>query len=263
MKFQQNHNHICRKKYSLTVILIFLCMYITTCGISDIPLYDSASIIEIAPGVIKVSHNANSDQTFIGYHVYYKLYDSADITTISADKSYITDTTKYPSITTITGKGYRELVTVKFTGTTFIATEKTLKPQIKTSPKTYYFDFSAGTQVYNGKSTLTSTNFIYGINENKSYQALLIEEDTGTTTILHRMLNEGQFKPFFDTQTQPSYSSSDPDVASMIGTTFSPGDKINIVLAVIPYGVDFITVQKIYGDIVLSSETNLDYTIVP
>lgn len=247
------------------ILIIFLGVIlqsnIISCGISDVPSFLPASISVTTPGVIAISHNTkNTSDSFAGYEVYYKLYLTDNITTISSDRSYITDTIRKPTPSIITGRKFRKLIPVSFNGAEFTSLEFSqvplLKPANKSSSITYYIDFSAGTAVYSGN--VESSTFISGSNDEVGYQALLL--DNANTTFIHRQFNNNSFNSFFDTKINTSYSVSDNDISSMIGSDFDYGDELLIVLAVLPYGIDFNATQRVYGDIVVSSNTTFDYT---
>lgn len=246
-----------------TTILIFT-VFFFSCGISDIPLLQSANVSVIAPGVFKIDHNtANTSDSFTGYNVYYKLYYAYNITTVSSDNSYLTDTTKNPTPGLITGKGFRKLRTVSFNGASFSSfndddSEVTLSPRPKSNSQTYYIDLSAGIESYTGAAN--DGDYISGISNDYGFQALLI--DGGNTTFLQRQGNGGAIYPFFDTVNK-SYIKTQSDIAAMLDSNFANGNNLIIVIAVIPYGIDFVNVQRIYGDIEVSSPTSFDYTRTP
>lgn len=246
-------------------IVFGVMILVASCGISDIPSFGTARVSRIATGVFSITHNtSNVSDSFIGYQVYYKFYNDADVKEIETDKDYITDTTRRPSPNTITGKGFRALIPVSYNNSSSYDTidrNPLIRPQSKEIAEVYYVDFSTGIEGYG--ISIDNNKFLAGNGSEQGYQALLIEENGNKTTYLHRQLNENDTKPFFRSKSSELYEKTDTDISSMLGSQFEFGNFIRIVIAVLPYGLDFSTTQRVYGNIVLSDDTTLDYERTP
>lgn len=252
------------------ILAIVISLYLNSCGIASVPVLKEVSLTIPFRSVFAIEHSTeNATDSFLGYNVYYKLYDAANITTIASDKSYITDSTRNPTPSIITSRGFRQFVPTTFNGVSFSsfnddASDILLSPRPKTSSKTYYIDFSGGINVGTGNTSYdvpgNVNSYISGIGFNRGLHAILI--DGTSTTILQRRTSGNNFLPFFNTTGSYTYNLKDADIASMV-PTFSTGKDLVVVIAVIPYGIDFVNVQRIYGTIKVSSSTTFDYTRRP
>ncbi len=257
-----------KRKYSLfpfrsqniPLLLVLFFLIISSCGVPTIILFNAAEVITDAGAkTITIVHNSSNDALpsvkFIGYEVYYKLYKSSDIDKRAEDKNYITDTSaRVPSTSVLTSKNFLKLKVVNFSAdeNKFNDTTDTPNVAINSSNQRVILDFGVSNPSEYSYTAGTTGEF-YG------YQALLINQNN-STEVLHRNLNTTT-KPFFDTQTNTSFSSSDYDVRKMI-SSFN-NDTLELVIAVIPYGINLANVQVVYGNIAISEDVTLDYGSTP
>lgn len=238
--------------------LITLTVFLSSCGIPSIKLFEGAILSsDGGAGIIKLTHNTGNDSVpsaqFLGYEIYYKLYLTTETDLISSDLDYITDTDRVPSPTVLTTKNFLRIKLVNYDTNSQNFNDITNTPnlEIEAGAQSILLDF--------GRSELEDEIYRSGNNETYGYQALLIQG--GNYSILHRNFDTDS-SSFFIAQSGDNFNDEIYDIKKMI-SNFASDENLEIVIAVLPYGIDLSTVKVIYGTINVSNSIPLEYTARP
>ncbi len=253
-------------KYLLCGLLIVIIF--NGCGLSNITSLNSASIERVEEGVIRINHNTSNINNFLGYNIYYKFYNSADASLLQSDKNYITDSTKQPSSSILTTRKFKLIQIVTINPNTLVVTNTNTVPHITPlresldQPYVVYIDFSEGKAVYPLRETISNSIFSQP-NGNEFHVILIKANENNQTSIIRRDHSVNTTpKGFFNSKTMSSYSKKDFDIKTMM-KNFKSDDTIQIIFAILPYGIDYVQGQKIYGEISISPEMTIQYKNTP
>ena len=241
------------------ILLTIFFTTISSCGIPTVTLFESAQITtDVGKKTITITHNSTNDNIqsaqFLGYEIYYKLYKESNTTTRASDKNYITDTVaRIPSPSVLTTKNFLKIKTINFNIQEKKFNDITDTPTISIADNnsTIILDF--------GISSPSEYTYTSGSGNLYGYQALLINQNN-STEILQRNLNTNT-KSFFNTISEKSFNSSDYDIRKMI-SSFND-DTLELIIAIIPYGVNLSNIQVLYGNIAISEDITLNYGQIP
>jgi len=172
------------------VLLNIICVSFPGCGLDSTVFYSPPTLINGGNSIILTHNTANTDASFLGYEVYYRVYmvDSnfysakaeADLVTIAStqDTSLYTPASAFQKLTT--GLGFVRLTTTSGTMplleyVPFTANVFTIQPIGST--KWYYYSDSIGAPTYLVRNNLNHDSF------NSSYGSFDIDYFDKTPTI--------------------------------------------------------------------------------
>lgn len=251
------------------VLLVVLLAALSGCGISSSVSLFPAIVTDTNQGFIQIEHNtSNQMREFKGYNVYYKLYKSGTTATQNADRNYITDSTRPPLESTLTTRNFRPLY--KFSTSDVLEAQQKphIVPDLQNLAQSYtvYIDYSAANSVYSplrtqGAEVLADDDYVYTAGGGDRYYNMLMVIYNGGSVQKRLFLKRDTASPqksFFQYPGQ-QYSASDADIKAMIGSSYANGDQLEIIFAVIPYGIDFTAASITYGAITMSKANRLEY----
>lgn len=244
---------------------------LTTCGISNItPLNSAIVTYNRTNGWVKIEHNTGQNpNAFKGYNIYYKLYVPGDTLSQNADRDYLTDVKRAPNESLLTTRNFSPIYRFSPSDNSKLPIQKThISPDIKNISKqhTVYIDISATKSTYIPLRAGGTENESRNILKNNQYQydgknnALLIEYNNAIQKVEFLKRDTTDNKGFFGTE---EYKATDSDIKKMLGKKKLPEEELEIVFAIISYGIDFSITAITYGPIALTQPLDLNYKRSP
>ncbi len=284
-----NYSKVCISPYfnkfgtfcllSISILFIFSIFILTSCGLTSVRfLFQSATITDatVTGPRFRIEHNTENNEGFLGYEVYYKLYKkqstSTEIDQVQKDRDFLMDSAIAQVPRTILNTDFRPLVRVDLVNDSFEIVDVNPFFQPKVFGDILYIDFSGFSHVSQVLDNTSEFNDNEG-NRIRQYEMILYDDNESLSTFhfVHRSLSDTSTASFFS-----PYSANDSDLKVM--TSFAESDielvnnnmqylfssvSIELVIAVLPVGIDIANLQKIYGLIAVSYPLDIDWSENP
>jgi len=223
----------------VAVVALFSIFLLSGCGLEVLPYIAGPvenSVTGGIDGVFTFRHNANLNDVdeFLGYEIYYKLYDnSGGSAAYSADRAAIVADPELPGTSRLIGRGYRRMRS--YSSIPNISIPLALPPP------------AIPVELANRGTEFTiSVKFGQDAADEEAARA----EWNGKTVYLGRNIEQSNDNQSFFPVEETRYLASDADVGTdLAGTVASAisGRDLYIGLFAVGYGVDGQTFQEIYS----------------
>ncbi len=226
-----------------SLCISLLALFVFSCGLPTLQFFLNAEIT-VSPNSFTVSHNPGNNSlpnlAFYGYQLYYKFYSVGDTENPASDRDYLTEEDRVPSPTVLTARRFRRIKLVEFN-------EDTNEFESRNPDDSVFTIASSPEFILN-----FTTGDVLGAGDNLGNQAK-IEYNNATSYILHRTLSGDATTSFFGTFSVPT-KDSDDDIKSMI-PEYVDGENLEVVIAVLPRGLEISSARLTYGIITVASDS--------